>query len=140
MAKGSIYDKVDKQYKAFIRAWYSVEEANLIGGVSDKQMADAWEQFWGEWFTCRAADLPKFVSLNLALNERGVPMAYIMFDDPVMDSVPTVELKLEDLVANCWSCWQSKAADSDAAIEAKIRAAFEKGLARAKKAKFELDV
>ena len=137
MAKGSIYDKVDKQYKAFVRAWYAVEEANLIGGVSDKQMADAWEKFWGEWFTCRAVELPKFVSLNLALNERGVPTAYIMFDDPVMENVPPAELKLEDLVANCWSYWKSKAADRDENIEAKIRAAFEKGLARAKKAKFE---
>jgi hypothetical protein len=137
MAKGSIYDKVEKQYKAFIRAWHAVEEANLVGDVTDKQMADAWANFWEQWFVCRAVDLPKFVSINLALNERGVPMAYVMFDDPVMDFAPPAELKFEDLVANCWSHWRSKAADRDENIEEKLRAAFEKGLARAKKAKFE---
>lgn len=136
MAKHSIHAKVDKQYKAFIKAWYAIERANEKDDVTDDQIRAAWETFWEEWFVCKAVDLPQFVSLNLALNERGVPVAYVAFDDPVMDD-RFAELKFEDLVAKCWSYWRSKAADSDDNIEAKLRSAFEKGLARAKKAKFE---
>lgn len=136
MAKNSICAKVDKQYKAFIKAWYSVERANLKQGVTDEQMASAWENFWNEWFVCKADDLTQFIRLNLALNERGVPIAYVSFDDPVMED-KFAELKLEDLISQCWSYWRSKATDSDAAIEAKLRAAFEKGLKRARKANFD---
>ena len=136
MAKKSIYEKVDQQYRAFVKAWYAVEDANLKQHATDEQMAAAWEKFWGEWFVCKADDLPQFVDLMLALNERGVPVAYISFDDPVMDD-KSAEVRLEDLIANCCCFWLSKAADSDDAIEAKLRTAFEKGLKRARKIKFE---
>lgn len=136
MAKNSIYERVDKQYRSFVKAWYAVERANAKGDVTDDHMRDAWEKFWEQWFVCKASDLVQFVSLDLALNERGVPVAYVSFDDPVMED-RFAELKLEDLIANCWSFWRSKAADSDEAIEAKLRAAFERGLKRARKAKFE---
>ena len=137
MAKKDIYAKVEEQYQAFIKAWHRLEDKYERDNITDDQMRDAWGKFWEQWFVCKAEDLPQFVNLNLALNERGVPMAYIMFDDPVMESEQPAEMKFEDLVANCWSYWNSKAADKPENIEAKLRAAFEKGLRRAKKAKFE---
>lgn len=136
MAKNSIYAKVEKQYKSFLDAWHAIEDARIKCDTTDEQAVADWEKFWGEWLVCRAADLPQFVSFCLHLNERGIPVAYVSFDDPVADDI-FPEIKLEDLVASCWSGWASKDADSDDAIEAKLRAAFEKGLKRAKKAKFE---
>jgi len=59
---------------------------------------------------------------------------YVSFDDPVMDD-HFAECRLEDLIADCWSSWRSKAA-TDERIEANIRKAVEAGIKKARKRAF----
>jgi hypothetical protein len=136
MAKNSTYAKVEKQYKAFIKAWYALEDANERDDVSDEKMSAAWEEFWGKWIVSSVSDFWGFVSLNMYINEKGVPVVYPMHEDSALDMESSQEIKFEDLVSRCWCGWASSRAN-DAEIEARLRKAFEAGIKKAKKAKFE---
>ena len=137
MATKSIYAQVDRQYKAFIKAWYALEDSNLQGDKSPADMKEAWAKFWDRWVVCSAKDFWRFVSLHMCINHKGVPVVYAMHDDHVLEGFEYREIKFEDLVANCWNLWKSDTA-TDADIEAKLRQAFEAGLRKAKKAHFDL--
>lgn len=134
MSKPSIYTLIERQYKAFVRKWYAIEDKHKVGEATDAEIAKDYELFWDEWFVCKAADLPQFTHLNMHVNERGTPIVYVSFDDPVMDD-RFAELKLEDLIANCWNGWRSQAA-TDERIEANLRKAFEAGIKKARKREF----
>jgi hypothetical protein len=137
MAKDSRQAKVDKQYKAFIKAWYALEDANEKDDVSDKQAAAAWEAFWNKWVVSSVSDFWGFVSLHMHINSKGVPVVYPMHDDFALDLQDSQEIKFEDLVSRCWSMWECSK-DTDAEIEARLRKAFEAGLKKAKKAHFDI--